>query len=682
MISLATKYRPSKLEDVVGQSVTVDILRYQIEKEILAGALGFFGASGCGKTTIARIVSNMINDNKGHPIEIDAASNNSVDDVRNIIEGASQRSLDSKYKVYIIDECFVPGSMISTPNGDIPIEEIKPKSKVASLTGFNTVRDVIKKQVPTSHLLTVNLSNGRKFVTTKNHLVFTSNGWVEAQNLIAGDELFDYTRMQKLWDDILQSNGQKSILQQPVSSGLSEKVKYANETESETDRENLSNMWKTLHSEHSIFSEKDLFQGLYANIYIGVKQDYSELRIWDGKTEVIFTKNEDEQSNESNRCNRKDEDYERIEWHSACMAGKTWGKWSIYRSTDEIISQFRQFLGVRTRGKYESPSKRKPGEISVCVQSRPWLQKSNDSCRGGWQFSSIEKAAVSRYKENNCFGTVRVDSIEVYKPGNIGKCRSSSEEYTTVYDLSVIGSPTYFVNSVLVHNCHAISSQGWQAFLKLLEEPNKYTKFIFCTTNPEKIPDTVISRLQTFTFTKISDEQIVDRLRYICRAEELELDDNSLKFITRISNGSMRQSIANLEKCTKTSKIVSYEEVVKIAGSSNYDLMIELFKAIYNKNDKIAVSIVENVYKSGKDLKLFVFEFLKFVLDLSKAKIFENNLSITSLPDTQQIRELFAFSSKFSEILENVVEFYESIRQSNEIRFMFESKLILWCAQN
>lgn len=334
MISLATKYRPSKLEDVVGQSVTVDILRYQIEKEILAGALGFFGASGCGKTTIARIVSNMINDNKGHPIEIDAASNNSVDDVRNIIEGASQRSLDSKYKVYIIDEC------------------------------------------------------------------------------------------------------------------------------------------------------------------------------------------------------------------------------------------------------------------------------------------------------------------------------------------------------------HAISSQGWQAFLKLLEEPNKYTKFIFCTTNPEKIPDTVISRLQTFTFTKISDEQIVDRLRYICRAEELELDDNSLKFITRISNGSMRQSIANLEKCTKTSKIVSYEEVVKIAGSSNYDLMIELFKSIYNKNDKIAVSIVENVYKSGKDLKLFVFEFLKFILDLSKAKIFENNLSITSLPDTQQIRELFAFSSKFNEILENVVEFYESIRQSNEIRFMFESKLILWCAQN
>ena len=675
MVSLAVKYRPKSFDDVIGQEITLDILKNQLKNDTLASTIGFFGASGCGKTTVARIVSNMVNEGQGHPIEIDAASNNSVDNVRQIIENASQRSLDSKYKIFIVDECFLPGSMISTIGGDVPIEKLKRKSKIATINGFSVVNDVIKKQVPTSHLINVKLSNGKVITTTKDHLFFTNSGWIEAQNLIAGDELFDFVCMQGLWKDILQSTGQGLILQQPVPNVVSSESR---EEISSTDRESLSGMWSTIYSEHSVFAQKDSFQGLYANIYIAVKCDDSELRIWDGVKEIIFRKNEETESNEQPKSNREDETYERIEWDSACLACGTWGKWSLYRSPDAIISELRRFLGIRVRSKYESYSKRKSGEIPVCVQSRPWLQKNEISGRGGWQFSSIEKTAVSRYKENGCLGKVRVESIEVYKPGNTDRCEKCSEDYTTVYDLNVLGSPTYFVNGVLVHNCHAITSQGWAAFLKLLEEPNKYTKFIFCTTNPEKIPDTVISRMQIFNFTKVDDLDIINRLKYICKLENILITDESLEFIVRVSNGSVRQSITNLEKCINLSKDLSYNSIINVIGSGSYDLMSDLLLAIFNNDYSLAINIVETVYKSGKDLRQFIFELLKFALDLYKVIIF-GDFSLTSIPKTDKISSLLMYKNKFNKFITFISDFYENNKQASEIRFLFEANLLKVC---
>ena len=103
--SLAVKYRPKTFEDVCSQTSIIKILRRQIEKQEFKNALLFAGASGCGKTTCARIFANEINKGVGSPIEIDGASNNGVENVKTIIRAAQERSIDSKYKIYIIDEC-------------------------------------------------------------------------------------------------------------------------------------------------------------------------------------------------------------------------------------------------------------------------------------------------------------------------------------------------------------------------------------------------------------------------------------------------------------------------------------------------------------------------------------------------------------------------------------------------
>src|SRR5574343_537492 len=98
--SLATKYRPQTFEEVCSQKSTIKILKKQISLHNFANCYLFAGSTGCGKTTLARILANEINEYKGSPIEIDGASNNGVDAVRDIIDSAKERSVDSECKIY------------------------------------------------------------------------------------------------------------------------------------------------------------------------------------------------------------------------------------------------------------------------------------------------------------------------------------------------------------------------------------------------------------------------------------------------------------------------------------------------------------------------------------------------------------------------------------------------------
>ena len=175
----------------------------------------------------------------------------------------------------------------------------------------------------------------------------------------------------------------------------------------------------------------------------------------------------------------------------------------------------------------------------------------------------------------------------------------------------------------IIDECHALSNSAWQAMLKIIEEPPAKSIFIFCTTDPQKIPKTILSRVQRYDFSRISQDGIVDRLDNILENELNEHSDllwtrNTLAYIAKIADGGMRDAITLLDKCLAYSKDLTLENVVNALGTTDYDIMFTLTDALLNYNSNGAIGIIEDMYNAGKDLKTFVRQYIQFLLDVDK----------------------------------------------------------------
>ena len=164
----------------------------------------------------------------------------------------------------------------------------------------------------------------------------------------------------------------------------------------------------------------------------------------------------------------------------------------------------------------------------------------------------------------------------------------------------------------IIDECHSLTSQAWQAFLKCIEEPPAYTIFMFCTTNPEKVPETIQNRVMKFNLTKISTDGIAERLRYICEEEHFSNYPEACDYISKISNGGMRDAIATLEKCANYDIDLSINNVLECLGDFSYDSMFNLTVSIFNQDIGNVLSTLNNYYNSGYDLKLFIEQYLDF----------------------------------------------------------------------
>ena len=173
----------------------------------------------------------------------------------------------------------------------------------------------------------------------------------------------------------------------------------------------------------------------------------------------------------------------------------------------------------------------------------------------------------------------------------------------------------------IIDECHALSNSAWQAMLKIIEEPPAKSIFIFCTTDPQKIPKTILSRVQRYDFQRISQQGVADRLDYILSQEMLDTavaDRDAVEYIAKIADGGMRDAITLMDKCLAFSKDLTLENVVKALGTTDYDTMFKLTDYLIDDKVKLALALIENIYNDGKDLKTFVRQYIQFLLDLSK----------------------------------------------------------------
>lgn len=206
----------------------------------------------------------------------------------------------------------------------------------------------------------------------------------------------------------------------------------------------------------------------------------------------------------------------------------------------------------------------------------------------------------------------------------------------------------------IIDECHALSNSAWQAFLKCIEEPPQYTIFIFCTTDPQKIPATILNRVMRFNFTRINTATIKSRLIYICQQEGFTNYEETVEYISKICDGGMRTAISMLDKVASYSTNIDIKNALEALGNYSYDLFFRLVNAIIDGNVETILKAVNYYYNQGNDLKLFVDQFLSFCLDISKYCYFHNC-------DMLKIPAIMEDKLKMSTNFENAGKYYTYI---------------------
>lgn len=246
----------------------------------------------------------------------------------------------------------------------------------------------------------------------------------------------------------------------------------------------------------------------------------------------------------------------------------------------------------------------------------------------------------------------------------------------------------------IVDECHSLSNGAWQALLKTLEEPPKFTIFIFCTTDPQKVPATILSRVQRYNFQKISNEGIVKRLEDICVHEnsqdynDPELRDigdiirypEALEYIAKVCNGGMRDAITLLDKCLSLSHDLTLENVLKTIGGEDYNTFILFLTALQNKEKGTAITTIENVYNAGKDVKQFMKDFAKFVLEVEKYALYKN-FNYISLPNTLENELEQLIDDSLFDVMDFVVSLNNQVKWDSDPKTLIELSILIYCGK-
>ena len=233
----------------------------------------------------------------------------------------------------------------------------------------------------------------------------------------------------------------------------------------------------------------------------------------------------------------------------------------------------------------------------------------------------------------------------------------------------------------IVDEAHSISTQGWQAFLKTIEEPPAKSIFIFCTTNPEKMPKTIMNRVQQYRFKRISQKDIEERLEYVLKEEGIKkYDADAISFLTRQSRGGMRDALALLDKCLGYSEEVTLDNVLKALELSDTDTFLDLTDAVLDKDTKTIIEIIEDVYAGGEDMKQFIKQYMNFVLDVSKYLVC-SDFKYTQLPETGEMKDwLRGFKSDdldtILDLLDKIIAIDADIKFSSSAKEYIEVQLI------
>ena len=215
----------------------------------------------------------------------------------------------------------------------------------------------------------------------------------------------------------------------------------------------------------------------------------------------------------------------------------------------------------------------------------------------------------------------------------------------------------------IIDEVHMLSIGAFNALLKTLEEPPEHVIFILATTDLHKVPTTIISRCQCFEFHRISNVNIVNRLKYICEAENIRIEDNVLEMIANLSDGGLRDAVGMLDKLNAYSNSsITIDEFEKVNGIVSKEQKIQFLNYIQASDISNTINFLDSIYDNGKDFVLFVQDLLYLCKDLIVNYYINNDSQYDS-------NFLISFSILLNDLLKEI-KFSSDIKTIVEIYFL------------
>ena len=231
-----------------------------------------------------------------------------------------------------------------------------------------------------------------------------------------------------------------------------------------------------------------------------------------------------------------------------------------------------------------------------------------------------------------------------------------------------------------------LSTSAFNALLKTLEEPPEHVLFIFATTEPHKIPDTIISRCQRYDFKRIPERIIVDALVKIAEKEGLVVDESALFHVAREANGGMRDSLSLLDQviayCGLTISEAQTRDILGIADRRVFSALVD---AIIASDSQQVLGLIDEQYRRGLDLQKFSAEFVRHVRDLMVLRVVDDAHQLVDLPPDQldEMRRKVSDvePARLHRMLSTLLTGAEEVSRSSFPKLAFEMVLLRMCQQ-
>jgi len=266
----------------------------------------------------------------------------------------------------------------------------------------------------------------------------------------------------------------------------------------------------------------------------------------------------------------------------------------------------------------------------------------------------LAKAVNCLHPENgnpcNCCAACRsiddgscMDVLEIGAASNNGVDNVRDLRDDAIYTPSQVKMRVYIIDEV-----HMLSISAFNALLKIIEEPPEHLLFILATTELHKVPATILSRCQRFSFRRISQEDIAARLQYVAYQENIDLDDAAARVLARLADGGMRDGLSLLDQCASaTTGELTAERVYQCLGIAGEQKCGEMMGYIANHDTKNALELFNRLYTEGKDLSAMMDEMACLTRDLLVIKT-AGNAGITMLSGVASDKEVLELTRQLS----------------------------------